>query len=70
MAIIELRNLEQDRKVIPVGKRTIHLGSVLDTGVVGVQQPRADITGEEADFIRKHPVTKGMIEANTIGVYG
>lgn len=70
MALIEVRNLEQDRKTIHTGKRELCLGSTLDAGIVGAKQPRVDITGEEAAFLRKHPVTKGMIEADQIGVYG
>jgi len=67
-----LTNHSENRVSIPLSAKPNdykRIGSSLDRGLVGAEQPDMSLTKEQADFVSKHPVVKGMLDAKTLTLH-
>lgn len=64
-----LVNLTEGRITIPMSEKVgdyRRIGSSLDRGIVGAEQPDMRLTAEQAAYVRKNPVVSAMLANNTM----
>jgi len=64
-----LVNLTEGRITIPVSENPVvykRIGSSLDRGIVGAEQPDMRLTSEQAAYVRKNPLVNAMLGNNTM----